>query len=342
MKGEDKETRAFWRMARGFIYEYLPKVRRLSPETTASYKTSLKVFLSYLMLEHHITKKKINLSDFNRDRIKAFITWLAETKDLAPKSINLRMTAVKSFLRYCSEEDMTFTDLYVGAKSLRGIKTPKQPIRFMTRAATASLLNVIPGSNPKERRDKMILMFMYDTAARVQEIADVSTSDIHIDVRHPFVTLKGKGGKIRNVPLMLKTVDHIKGYLKEFHPDGAAGPLFYSNRYGAKHALSTDSISLILKNAASRARQKCDDVPVDIHCHLVRKTRAMDLYHEGVSLPIVMQILGHESISTTTGFYAFATMDMMYTEMEKAHPDIAVEQPKWKEKQFLDILYSLD
>jgi site-specific recombinase XerD len=342
MKDDDKQIRAFWHMARGFIYEYLPKVRCLSTETAASYKTSLKAFLDYITLEHGVPRNKTTFGDFSRDRLKAFTIWLADVKGLAPKSINLRMTAIKSFLKYCSEEDVTLTAFYIGAKSIRGLKTSKKPIRYMTRVATTSLLNALPGSTPKERRDKMILIFMYDTAARVQEIADVVTNDIHIDARHPFVTLRGKGGKTRNVPLMHKTIAHIRGYLKEFHPDRAVGSLFYSNRYGAQHALSTDSISLILKDAARRARQKCDEVPDDIHCHLVRKTRAMDLYHEGVSLPIVMQILGHESISTTTGFYAFATMGMMYAEMEKAHPDIAVEQPKWKDQQFLDIIYSLD
>ena len=342
MKKNDIESLKFWRMVRSFIFEYLPKVRRLSQETIASYKTSMKAFLGFLALEQGVPKGKTTFDDFERVRLKAFMVWLLDVKKLSPKSVNLRMTAIKAFLKYCSEEDMELTSLFYGAKSLRGLKTPKRPILYMTRAATIALLNALPGATSKERRDRMILIFMYDTAARIQEIADVTTDDIHIEARYPFVTLIGKGGKTRNVPLMLKTVSQIRGYFKEFHADGVSGPLFYSNRYGIRHALSTDSISLILKDAAKRAKGKCDEVPESIHCHLVRKTRAMDLYHEGISLPIVMQILGHESISTTTGFYAFATMDMMYAEMEKAHPNILVEQPKWKELQILDVLYSLD
>ena len=68
----------------------------------------------------------------------------------------------------------------------------------------------------------------------------------------------------------------------------------------------------------------------------------MHLYQEGIPLPIVMQILGHESIATTSAFYAFATLEMMFAEMEKSHPNVSSEIPKWKEEQILDALYSLD
>jgi site-specific recombinase XerD len=130
--------------------------------------------------------------------------------------------------------------------------------------------------------------------------------------------------------------------MNEFHGDGMQSPLFYSNRDREHHSLSVDSISLILKKIASLAREKCDDIPPDIHCHLIRKTRAMDLYREGISLPIVMQILGHESISTTSGFYAFATMEMMYAELEKVHPNAVADLPLWKEKKLMEALCSLD
>ena len=73
----------------------------------------------------------------------------------------------------------------------------------------------------------------------------------------------GKGSKYRNVSLMNKTILHIKKYLKVFHP----GP----------------------------------DMPDHVHFHMLRKTRAMNLYQEGCPLPYIQQLLEHESISTTSG-----------------------------------------
>ena len=342
MKYDDKDVRAFWQMARNFLHVYLPKERRLSPKTAESYKSSLEVFLDYLAAEQGIRREKVTFEEFRRERLKAFALWLSDVRKLAPNTVNLRMTAIKSFLKYCAEEDISLVSLYSDVKSMKGLKVPKRPIRYLVRTATASLFSTLPCSSAKERRNRMILIFMYDTAARVQEVSNVTIDDLHLDARYPFVMLKGKGGKTRNVPLMGKTVAHLREHFKEFHPNRSVAPLFYSNRDGERHSLSTDSIGLILKKAGNRAREKCSEIPQDLHCHLLRKTRAMDLYSEGVSLPIIMQILGHENLSTTSGFYAFATLDMMYIEMEKAHPGIPIEQPKWKEQQFINTLYSLD
>ena len=72
--------------------------------------------------------------------------------------------------------------------------------------------------------------------------------------KNSFVTLIGKGRKSRNVPLLNKTVQHLNEYLKEFHPEMNECPLFYSLLDGKPHRLSTDSISLVLKSAADKAR----------------------------------------------------------------------------------------
>jgi site-specific recombinase XerD len=342
MNTKNKNMPDFWRLARNFLHEYMSKARRLSPTTVASYKDSLNSFITYLSSECLIPRQKISFDEFGRDRLKAYIAWMTDSKGNAPKTVNLRMTAIKSFLKFCADEDISLVSVYNGAKALKGMKMPKRPIQYLAREATVALLDAFSTETRKERRNRMMLILLYDSAARVQELVDLTTENLHIDAPHPFVTLVGKGSKTRNVPLMSKTIAHLKVYLNEFHRDSDCFPLFFGNRDGKPHALSTDSVSLILKKAANRARQICTTVPDDVHCHLMRKTRAMDLYREGVSLPIVMQILGHESMSTTSGFYAFATMEMMFDAMETINASPSDPPPKWKEKEIEDILYSLD
>lgn len=144
---------------------------------------------------------------------------------------------------------------------------------------------------------------------------------------------------------MEKTVAHINHYLQEFHShpstDGEK-PLFYSKRDGKLHALSTDLVNKLLGQYADQARMICPQVPQHVHCHLMRKTRAMGLYQEGMPLTVIMEMLGHENLSTTSNFYAFATLDMIHEAMKKTSPEAMVEAPLWKSADVRKMLYSLD
>lgn len=319
----------------------MPVTRNLSDKSVEAYKQSLKVYLEFLELEQGISNEKVSFDSFTRENIKDFIHWLTE-KSCSAKTINLRLTAIRSFLKYSSEEDFELRGIYTDICSVKKVKEEKKPIVYLQPEATTAILSAYDTATAKHRRNRMMLIMLYDTGARVQELADLNISSLHLREQNPFVTLIGKGRKSRNVPLLNKTVQHLQIYLKEFHPEMNENPLFYSLLDGKPHRLSTDSISLVLKSAADKARENCEAVPERVHCHMIRKTKAMDLYKNGVPLPFIMQLLGHESMSTTSGFYAFATLEMMSDAMNKAAPSLGKEEKLWKKDDMKKLLYSLD
>ncbi|SNT12521.1 Site-specific recombinase XerD [Anaerovirgula multivorans] len=341
MKYKRKKDSNFWILARIYLHDYMPVVRNLSDKSVETYKQSLKTYLRFLEELKSLSNEAVTFDAFSRNNVKDYISWLKE-QDYSSKSINLKLTAIRSFLNYCSEEDFELRGIYTEVCSVKKLKEEKKPIQYLQATATSAILSAYDTKTGKHRRNRMLLILLYDTGARVQELSDLNFSSLHLDVKNPYITLVGKGRKSRNVPLMSKTVKHLEVYLKEFHSTGNETPLFYSLLDGKPHRLSTDSISLVLKTAADIARQNCNDVPDNVHCHLIRKTKAMDLYKNGVPLPFIMQLLGHESMSTTSGFYAFATLEMMSEAMNKAAQKFGDTDKIWKRETARKAIYSLD
>lgn len=345
-KNKNRNGPDFWLYARSFLNAYLPKVRNLSQNTIDSYKQSMTYYIDYLKAQMGIERQDVTFDCLNRKNVKNYLVWMNEVENLAVKTCNLRLTALKSFMEYCADEDITLVATCNDVCSVRGMKEHKKSVLYMTEEAIETLLKTPKTDTVKGRRNRMMLIMLYDTAARAQELVDITLRDLHlVNAKAPFVTLTGKGNKSRNVPLMEKTVAHINLYLQDFHPHPSADgkdPLFYSRRDGKPHALSTDSINLLLGYYANQARSICPQIPQHVHCHLVRKTRAMNLYRQGMPLTVIMEMLGHENLSTTSNFYAFATVDMIHEAMKKTTPEAVSEAPIWKSKDIQDILYSLD
>ena len=330
--------------ARDYLHGYLPRVRGLSPKTIQAYRISLECFLRYLTEVEHLDRTQLSFDHFDRTHLKAWLAWMSQQRHYAPRTVTLRLTAIKTFLAYSACEDLTLIALSQAAQTLRAPASPRSPIEYLTEAETRALLAAHTGATAKSRRNRMLLILLYDTAARVSEITDLTLADLVLTPPE-HVTLTGKRNKTRIVPITTATIEHLRVYLAEFHPDHtqlpASRPLFYSQHHGQPSRLSTDTVAAVLHTAANTARSVCPTIPKNIHCHMLRKTKAMDLYQHGIPLPIIMRLLGHENTSTTAAFYAFATLDMMRQAVNAATPAITSAPAQPLTEETLDALYDL-
>lgn len=176
-----------------------------------------------------------------------------------------------------------------------------------------------------------MLSLLYDTGARVQEIADLIVSDVRLEIP-ATVTLTGKGNKTRIVPLMTPTAKLIQQYISEMRLSDAAHrqyPLF-TNRSGEK--LTRAGITYVLKKYADQARIPHPEwIPSMISPHCLRHSNAMHLLQSGVNLVYIRDLLGHVSI-TTTEVYARADSEMKRKALEGAYANVTPsEMPVWQQ-----------
>jgi len=342
MKKYSDSKLQFWTLARKFLHNYLVYTLDRSPETVKAYKYALENYIEYLELFLNIKRDQIDFECFSRTNYELFIRWLKETKKYCNKTINLKTTAIRSFLKFAGDENVELMKFFLEIYPINSLKIQKRPIEYMSSEAIVAFLNAFKADTRNHRRNKMLLILTYELGMRISEVTFLTLDSLHLDIDNPYVTIVGKGNKIRQVPITNKTVKHLNEYLREFNKDKKIIPLFYSMKDGMPHKLSVDAVEKVIKKAAEISRINCTKIPNNVHCHLIRKTRAMDLYKSGISLHIIARMLGHENVSTTSGFYAFATYEMMVEALKKTN-DKAINEPIRYNAQLIDkFLYSLD
>ena len=310
----------FFDIVRRFLLDYLPKQRCLSKNTILSYKQTLNLFVSYMRDEKSVAAVELTFSRIDRDAILGFLTWLETVRKCSASTINQRLMALRSFLEFAGQIDCTQTSLYLSACNIPAKKAHSRIIAFLTEPALAALLQQPDPSKFKDLRNLVFMILMYDTAARCSELLDMRVCDLRLDEKHPIAYLHGKGRKTRTVPLLSKTVQHCRHYLRKFHPTAnnhSEAPLFFTVIHGAQQKMSPDTVAAFLAKYGSMARCICPEVPEHIHPHMMRHTRAMHLYQSGMPMVLLSQYLGHAQVETTM-IYAYADTEMKRAAIQKA------------------------
>jgi len=321
----------FFRLVRTWLTIHLPRARRLSPHTIRSYKTALNTLLAYLRETRQLDLAEITFDSINHATITGFTTWLLDTKHMAASSANQRLAAIKSFLSYCVAEDPALVAIWLDVKQVRPARAPAHAPDALTMPAVEALIRAPGQHTSRGLRDTTIILLIFDAAARIQEVLDLTPADIDTTPGFGRVTLTGKGQKTRTIPIMDKTGRHLNQYLNAFHPGTPEphAPFFYTIRAGQRQPMSQDNITYLLHKHATAAREHCLDLPERIHAHQLRHARAMQMLRTGVPLPHIKEFLGHANIATTS-IYASADNQMVREAIQKAASATPDLTPIWK------------
>lgn len=310
----------FFSKTNDFLNLYLLRQEQKSKETIKAYRISLNEFFTYVTETTGQNVMKFCFSDCTYDFVLGYSQYLQEEKKLCNSTVNQRLAAIKSYLKYVADGDISLIQIYIGVQKVPNLKTLKLQRPIINSADLSALLNK-PSDTKFGRRDRVILIILFDTAIRVSELTGITIGDLTLDVAHPTIVIHGKGKKSRCISLNKKCAEHVKKYVLHFHDTDAKkdDPLFYTVIHGEKHRMSTRNVERIVKKYADEIRQNHSNIPDSVYPHMFRRTRATGLYRDGVPLEMVSAILGHEN-SETTKIYAIPSAEQLREALEKGQP----------------------
>jgi len=285
----------------GFFSRYLPGQRNLSTNTITSYRDAFKLFLVFCETDKKMKADKIRISDLTPELVTEYLAWLERVRHCGVGTRNQRLAAVKSFFHYVASKQPEYILNCQRILSLPMKKVARRAMNYFSPEGLHLLLSQPDIQTPKGRRDHALLVLLYDTAARVQEIIDLRVRDVRLE-QPATVTLHGKGRKIRVVPVTAKTAFIIEAYFQEKGWIGISSaldfPVFMNSRNcklsraGVAHILSKHVNSMTVEN-----RQHVPPGSISPHC--IRHSKAIHLLRSGVPLIYIRDILGHVSVITT-------------------------------------------
>lgn len=281
-----------------YLSTYLPGTAGLSVNTIASRRDCFMLLLQFLRDVKGIVPEKVEVPILTPGFVMEYLNWLEQERRCSIATRNLRLSALKAFFRYLQVQTPDYLHLcqQIGAIPLK--KKSEQGLEYLSLDCVKALLHSIPAVTKTGLRNLTLVSVLYDSAARVQEIADLCIRDVRIS-KPATLRLTGKGQKTRIIPIMEPTARLIESYLQRVHM--AAGdnnhPLFY-NRTGCK--LTRAGIAYILGKYVNALRvARPDLVPQTVSPHSLRHSKSMHMLSAGVPLIYIRDYLGHVEISTT-------------------------------------------
>lgn len=303
-------ARPFADMLAQFLTIYLPVTRACSPNTIAAYRDAFTLFLRFMDQQQATPPDKVCFADFTTSNVAAFLGWLRTDRQSATATANQRLAALRSFFRYVQAQAPEQIAQARQVLDVKAAQAPQPTIDYLPVEAIGLLLEHAARRGP---RDLALLTTLYDTGARVQEICDLSITDLHL--RKPAsVTLTGKGRKTRIVPLTPQAAQTLTQHVRTI-PQDRPTPVFV-NRAGQR--LGRAGVAYILATCAHAGHaDRPELLPQKVSPHALRHSKAMHLLENGVNLIYIRDILGHASV-VTTEIYAKTSPEMKRRAIETA------------------------
>jgi integrase/recombinase XerC len=283
--------------------QYIKSEKRYSEHTIAAYKRDLDQFSFFL-------EKKYGIKDIlsvNSEIVRSYIIDLKD-EDLKNRSINRKISSLRSFYNYClREKQISVTPLF-GVKSM---KQPKELVKFVPEHDIKKM-QFEQNDDFLVRRDEVIFEILYQTGMRQTEMRSLCDDDVNKNSK--TIKVHGKRNKDRIIPVGEELLAMIENYIeirdRQF-PNRNSSSLIVDNQGNEASPQFVYGLIHEMLKGITTIEQKSP--------HVLRHTFATHLLNRGADIRAIQKLLGHSSLNSTQ-IYTHNTIDKLKDVYKKAHP----------------------
>jgi site-specific recombinase XerD len=317
-----KELLGPW--VRRFLLEHLVADRNLARNTQISYRDTLVLLIPFLSRSTKTPVDRLTVEELTATAVRRFLDHLEKERDCIVTTRNQRLGAIHSLAKFIATHGPEYVSWCTEIRNVPFKKTAKPVIPYVYKPEIDAILKVPDPKTKLGARDFALLLFLYNSGARADEVARLAIGDVTWG-RSPAVRLLGKGNKTRLCPLWPKTAEVLKRLV------GARAPQerVFLNRLG--QPLTRFGIYGLVKRAVTEAARTVPSLKTKrLSPHCVRHASASHLLRGGVDINTIRAWLGHVSLNTT---HVYAEVDMEMKAEALARTDLGdqvVEIKRWR------------
>ena len=275
-----------------FLIEYLIGERNYSPNTQQSYRDTFLLFLPFAAKRCHCAVDRLVLAAIKPKLVREFLRHLETARHCGPSTVNQRLAAIRAWIRFVAEKSPEHLEQSSQVRTIHLKKHAPTPMSYLEKHEMKALLSAPDRSKAQGFRDYALLLFLYNTGARVSEACRLTVGDLDLDTS--VVTLHGKGRKIRRCPLWKVTSTALRELVADLANNQA---VFRGQR---DQPLTRYGIHTLIERHVRRAAVKVPSLSTKrVSPHCLRHTTGMHLLRSGVDINTIRVWLGHVSLHTT-------------------------------------------
>jgi site-specific recombinase XerD len=295
----DRTSLGHW--VRRFLLEYAASERNLSPNTRASYRDMLVLLLPYAAKSKGAAVDTLAVTDLSAEVVRAFLAHLESERQCSTATRNQRLGSIHALARFIGAHSPQHVEWCAQIRMVPIKKGVAASVTYLEKPEIDALLAAPNRSSSQGVRDHALLLFLYNSGARVSEAASLRIGDIDWHTRS--VRIMGKGSKERRCPLWANTIEHLRRLADKRPHDEHV----FLNRRG--EPITRYGIHTMVERYVAKLRATSPPLRGKrISPHVIRHSTATHLLQAGVDINTIRAWLGHVSLDTTN-IYAETDME---------------------------------